>query len=77
VNRGIRHEIYGDLIEAQYGAYYGTADIIGDIDGSGALNDNDITPFVTLLTGGGQAGPEPMTLALLPLGGAGLLPRRR
>jgi len=60
-----------------YIATYGLdPDVVGDIDGSGQLNNNDITPFVNLLTGAPQAVPEPATLGLIALGGVAMLRRR-
>jgi len=52
---------------------------VGDINGDGQLNNLDINPFVSLLTGGSsiEAVPEPTSLAMLTLGGLGLLSRRR
>ena len=52
------------------------ADVAGDIDGNGALDGNDIKPFVDLLVGDSQAIPEPASAALLLLGFSGLLWRR-
>jgi len=44
--------------------------------GSGAVNNNDITPFVALLTGSPQAVPEPAGMVLLALSAAALMRMR-
>ncbi len=49
----------------------------GDCNGSGGLNTDDINSFVALLTGGSQAVPEPAMAAMLLLGAAALLRKRR
>jgi Concanavalin A-like lectin/glucanases superfamily len=50
----------------------------GDINNDAALDNEDIGPFVTLLLGGGAAAvPEPASVVLLVLGGAGVLRIRR
>ena len=53
------------------------ADVVGDIDGNGAMDGNDIKPFVDLFVGGSPAIPEPATMALLVVGGSGVLIRRK
>ena len=40
-----------------------------DVDNDGNVDNLDITPFIGILAGGGEAVPEPATLALLALGG--------
>jgi len=62
-----------DAYFAQFGLH---PELLGDIDGDGAINYNDISPFVDLLVGG-QPLPEPTAIAILSMGAAALLFRRR
>ncbi len=59
---------------AQYGI---DPNVVGDVDLSCKLDTDDITPFVAFITGGSQAIPEPASLAVLVMGGAVFIRRRR
>ena len=58
-------------------AYGIDPNLIGDIDYSGKMDTDDISPFVMCITGGASAIPEPACIALLSLGAAAFVRRRR
>ena len=59
-------------------AYGIDPNLIGDCDYSGKLDTDDIGPFVAFITGGGaSAVPEPACVAILALGTAAVIRRRR
>ncbi len=59
---------------AQYGI---DPNLIGDCDYSGKLDTDDISWFVALITGGASAIPEPACVALLAVGAAAVIRRRK
>ncbi len=61
-----------------YAALYGIdADLVGDLNGSGEMNCDDIASFVNAIVTGPLVVPEPAMLLLLVAGAAALLLRRR
>ena len=60
----------------QYISLYGLdPNVVGDADGSGKLDTDDIDEFVIIVTT--SAVPEPLTLSLLAIGGAMFIRRKR
>ena len=58
-------------------AYGIDPNLIGDIDYSGKMDTDDISPFVMCITGGASAIPEPACVAILAVGAAAFVRRRR
>lgn len=52
-------------------------DVAADMNGDGAVNGLDVDPFVVAVVGGTEAIPEPSTLALVLIGLAAVIGRRR